>query len=226
MHISFTLSVGLTLTLLSQDPRSLDSFKWYKSLYEYSRPSVEGAEEDEERELGPDGDLVASMISTAIIPRVCKLIEGGDLDVYSEAHLKRVVDLAEEIEATMEEGNGKFQILLSAVLSRFRSAVEETESLLAKFEASNASAAPFNPEAIPSRRRFLLRRVKLLKNLWRWRRYTGEKFGVDQLITRLVEKCFIGVAEGGWGIGGSDATQTVCHFDRPFALVLKRSINR
>ena len=226
MYIPSVLTIRPALTLSSQDPRSLDSFKWYGSLYEYSRPAVEGVEEDEERELGPDGDLVASMISTAIIPRVCKLIEGGGLDVYSEAHIKRVVDLAEEIEATMEEGNGKFQTLLSAVLSRVRLAVEETESLLAKFEASNAVAAPFNPEAIPSRRRFLLRRVKLLKNLWRWRRYTGEKFGVDHLITRLVEKCFIGVAEGGWEVGGRDAAQTVCDLDHYLVLLLKRSVNR
>ncbi|KAJ3546685.1 hypothetical protein NMY22_g1952 [Coprinellus aureogranulatus] len=192
-----------------EDIRSLDSFKWYKGLYEYSRPITEDTDEDEERELGPDGDLVASMVSTAIIPRICKVVEGGALDVYSEGHIKRMVDLAEEIEATMDEGNSKFQTLLAAVLSRFRLAVEETENLLAKFESVSLTPAPFNPEAIPSRRRFLLRRVKLVKNLWRWRRYTGERFGVDQLLTRLVEKCFIGVAEGGWDVGGKDAAQTV-----------------
>lgn len=43
-------------------------------LYSYSRP---GQEEIvvEERELGPDGDLVASLISTVVIPIICKIID-------------------------------------------------------------------------------------------------------------------------------------------------------
>lgn len=55
------------------------------------------------------------MISTAIIPRLCKVIEGGALDVYSEQHVKRMVDLAEEVEATMEEGNIKFQVCVTYI---------------------------------------------------------------------------------------------------------------
>jgi GC-rich sequence DNA-binding factor len=80
----------------------LDSFKWYQGLYEYSRPSGD--------ELGPDGDLVASMVSTAIIPRICKLVEGGAFDAYSDAHVRRIVDLSEEIEASVEPGNAKFLV--------------------------------------------------------------------------------------------------------------------
>ena len=90
-----------------QDPRNLHDFKWYKGLYEYCRPG-EGAVED--RELGPDGDLVASMISTAVIPMICKVIEGGALDVYSQKHIVRMIDLAEEIEASLDQGNIKFQV--------------------------------------------------------------------------------------------------------------------
>ncbi|KAF6746074.1 hypothetical protein DFP72DRAFT_1152905 [Ephemerocybe angulata] len=72
-----------------EDARSLDSFKWYKDLYEYLRPATDGsADDEEERELGPDGDLVASMTSTTLIPRVCKVIEGEALDVYSESHFR------------------------------------------------------------------------------------------------------------------------------------------
>ena len=88
----------------------MDSFKWYKGLYSYSRPSSIG-EEDGEAELGPDGDLVAAMISTAVIPRICKILEGGALDPYSERHIKRMVDLAEEVEASVEENHtGKLQV--------------------------------------------------------------------------------------------------------------------
>jgi len=87
----------------------LHSFKWYRGLYAYSRPEQEEIVV-EERELGPDGDLVASMISTAVIPMICKIIDGGALDVYSLEHIKRIIDLSEEIEASLEAGNVKFQV--------------------------------------------------------------------------------------------------------------------
>ena len=91
-----------------QDQRNLHDFKWYKGLYEYCRPGEGTAVED--RELGPDGDLVASMVSTTVIPMICKVIEGGALDVYSLKHIMRMVDLAEEIEASLDPGNIKFQV--------------------------------------------------------------------------------------------------------------------
>jgi hypothetical protein len=49
----------------------------------------------------------------------------------------------------------------------------------------------------------------LLKNIWRWRKYTGERFGIDQLISRHIDHCFVPVAEGGWDVGGREAAQTV-----------------
>jgi len=118
IEVRYEVSVKLEHALMAlplQEVRSLDSFNWYKSLYEYSRPDTGNGAAHEERELGPDGDLVASMISTAIIPKVCKLIESGMLDVYSERHIKRIVDFAEEIEATMEEGNTKFQVFSCSI---------------------------------------------------------------------------------------------------------------
>jgi GC-rich sequence DNA-binding factor len=91
------------------DSKSLDDFRWYSSLYEYSRPPTEGGDE-EEPELGPDGDLVSAMISTAIVPRLCKIIEGGAFDPYSAKDLRRIVDLAEQVEASLERNNQKFQV--------------------------------------------------------------------------------------------------------------------
>jgi len=86
----------------------LHGFKWYKGLYEYSRPGEGNVVE--ERELGPDGDLVSSMISTAIIPYVCKVVDNGGLDVYSSKHMRRIIDLSEEIEASLDSGSVKFQV--------------------------------------------------------------------------------------------------------------------
>jgi GC-rich sequence DNA-binding factor len=73
-------------------------------LYEYSHL---GDEEDESG--SPDAALLASMISTAVIPKICKVVDGGALDVYSERHIRRMVNLAEEVEASIGK-NDKFQV--------------------------------------------------------------------------------------------------------------------
>jgi len=200
----------------------LDTFKWYQGLYEYSQP-----EDDEAEESGsPDRDLLASMISTAVIPRICTVLEGGAFDVYSERHVKRMIDLAEEVEASVGK-NDKFhvrsvfrsyeriyplvkQTLLKSVVKAFGTAITETESLVAKYTSPSHPVTSFDPEAIPARQRFLARRVKLLMNLLRWRKYTGEKFGEGLLVERLVEGCLLGVAEGGWEIGGEGVVRKVC----------------
>ena len=66
--------------------------------------------EEDEPELGPDGDLVSAMLSTAIVPRVCKLVEGGGLDPYSAKGIRMIIDLTEQIEASVENDSLKFQV--------------------------------------------------------------------------------------------------------------------
>ena len=61
-------------------------------------------------ELGPDGDLVTAIITTAVLPRLNELIKGGALDLFSGKDIRRLVDLAEEIEISVERGNHKFQV--------------------------------------------------------------------------------------------------------------------
>ena len=91
----------------------------------------------------------------------------------------------------------------------FQAAVVETESLLARYKIAQKSVPAFNPEAIPGRRRFLSRRVKLLRNILRWRKYTGERFGLGMLISRLTEGCILEVAESGWDVGGEEISRIV-----------------
>ncbi|THH00183.1 hypothetical protein EW026_g2316 [Hermanssonia centrifuga] len=92
-----------------EDETSFDTFAWYKSLYDYSRPRKPNDEDDDEAELGPDGDLVSAMISTAIIPRICKIVESGAFDPYSAKDVRTLIDLAEQIESSVEKDNLKFQ---------------------------------------------------------------------------------------------------------------------
>ncbi|KAK7035518.1 hypothetical protein VNI00_011811 [Paramarasmius palmivorus] len=191
-----------------EDKKGLESFRWYQGLYDYSRP---GDPSDTARELGPDGDLVSSMITTAIIPRMSKIIEGGALDVYSHSHIRRVIDIMEELEATIEPGSPKLQVLSKSVVICFEKAIHETEKLIAKFTSTVATrpAPAFDPESVPSRQRFLTRRLKLLANLLQWRKLTGERFGLGQLAARIVDGLILGIAEGGWEVGGADVIQTV-----------------
>ncbi|KAJ3838020.1 nineteen complex-related protein 2-domain-containing protein [Lentinula raphanica] len=187
-----------------RDTQSLDSFRWYHGLYDFCRSR------DENRELGPEGDLVSSMISTAIIPRLSKVVESGALDPYSSSHVRRAVDLSEELEASVSEvdqGNLKLQIFHKAVISCFTKAVSENEGLLAKFTIVQ-TASGFNPEAIHARKRYLGQQARLIKNLIRWRKSAGELFGIGQLINRVLDGCVL-VADGGWDVGGEEALRKI-----------------
>ena len=97
----------------------MDNFSWYQSLYEYSRPrQAEEDEGDAEAELGSDGDLVSAMISTAVIPRICKLLESGALDPYSSKDIRTLIDLVEQIELSVGREEQKFLVRLSSLHCR------------------------------------------------------------------------------------------------------------
>ena len=70
-------------------------------------------EEDDEVEVGPDGDLVVSIVTLAVIPRLIKLVAGGAFDPYSSKHLRRLTDLTEQVEMCVSREDAKFQVRLS-----------------------------------------------------------------------------------------------------------------
>jgi GC-rich sequence DNA-binding factor len=88
----------------------LDGFHWYANLYEYSRPTAPH-ENTDMPELGLDGDLVSATISTVILPRLAELLEEGALDPFSGKDIRRLVDLAEEVEISVERNNHRFQVI-------------------------------------------------------------------------------------------------------------------
>ena len=90
-----------------KDPRGLDTFTWYKSLYRYSHPATEHTEG---AKLEQDGNLVSAMVSTAVIPRFCKIIEGGAFDPYSSLHVSRLLDLASQLETFVNVDHPKFHV--------------------------------------------------------------------------------------------------------------------
>jgi GC-rich sequence DNA-binding factor len=90
--------------------------------------------------------------------------------------------------------------MLKSVHTVFDSATSTAEDLLAPFVKLNHP--PFDPEAAPARQRLLSRAVKLLENMLRWRKYTGDRHAVGRLCARLVNECILPIAESGWEVGG------------------------
>ena len=80
-------------------------------MYKYSRP-IKPDEDDEELQLRPDGDLVSAVVSTIVLPRLSKLVEGGALDPYSSKDIRRLLHLAEDIEVSVEKDHHKFQVII------------------------------------------------------------------------------------------------------------------
>ncbi|KAG8934755.1 hypothetical protein FRC02_009336 [Tulasnella sp. 418] len=197
-----------------EETRSLDTFNWYTGLYDYSRPKQDKnhdqmEDEDEEPELGPDGDLVSSMIATAVIPRLVALIKAGAFDPYSSKHVRRIVDLAEQVEMSVPRENDKYQTLVQAVTRAFTTAVNSTVELVEPGLKPSAPPPVFHPSGPPARKRFLVRRLKLLMNMVRWRKYSGELFGIGQAMEKLVSKVVLPIAEGGWDVGGEEVAKRV-----------------
>lgn len=95
------------------------------------------------------------------------------------------------------------------MVQAFEKAISATEVIITEYMTGYQSRIEFNPDAIPARKRFLNRRVKLLGSLLRWRKYSGDRFGLGILIGKLVERSIINVAEGGWDVGGEDITRKV-----------------
>lgn len=91
----------------------------------------------------------------------------------------------------------------------FQNAVTDTENLISKYDSVIKGPSQFNPEAIPARRRFMARRVKLLQNLLKWRKFTGEQHGIGLLIGQLVDGCVLNIAESGWDVGGEEVAKSV-----------------
>lgn len=98
---------------------------------------------------------------------------------------------------------------MKSVVVSFQTAIAHTEALLSRYMSVHHGASSFNPETIPARRRFLARRVKLLRNILRWRKHSGERFGISLMAERLIERCILIVAEGGWEVGGEEISRKV-----------------
>ena len=98
-------------------------------------------------------------------------------------------------------------MLLKSVFTVFQNAVDAEKALLAPYLDLNRPR--FDPEAIPARKRYINRRIKLIEAIVRWRKYTGDQFGVGELVKQTIDEILIPVAEGGWEVGGKECLKKV-----------------
>ncbi|KAK8849483.1 hypothetical protein IAR55_004817 [Kwoniella newhampshirensis] len=194
---------------------SLESFKWFNSLHQYSRPApaTNGSTEDdmdidEEPPLGPDGDLVASMTSSAVVPLLTKALEAGAYDPYSSKQTRRAMDLADVVADLMGKDSRKYTALLKAILLVYHTYLLELSTSISAVTTPDSRPPPaFNPESRPAMERYIRRRIKLLINILLWRREAPQE--VRELVIRLVGEVLRPILSRCWEGGGKEMAAKV-----------------
>ena len=72
-------------------------------------------DDEDEAELGSDGDLVAAIVSSSVTPLVVKALESGSYDPYSVKQTRKAIDLADVISDLTGRESAKFKVSSRAV---------------------------------------------------------------------------------------------------------------
>jgi len=180
-------------------PPRLEEFAWYSDLHDLSRPTGEA-------EPAAENDLSAQMTSTAFVPRLNVLVNAGAFDPYSTHHLRRMLDLAEQLEAYLGNEDMKYQSVLQTVAHGFQKSITTMRDQITRFIGADTSRVTgFHSESLSARLRFMARAARLLSNLLQWRRYTKERHGLGLLCGDILSDLLLPVARGGWEVGAGDA---------------------
>ena len=87
-------------------------------MYQYSLTSENGGPAEGGTASAAEGDLASAMVSTAIVPRLCKMIEGGGFNPYSMKDVRTVTDLVEQVEiAVQDTASLKFQVRTQSIFN-------------------------------------------------------------------------------------------------------------
>lgn len=166
-------------------------------------------EEDEPR-LGPDGDLVPAMVSSAVTVLITKCVEVGGYDLYSAGQARRLTDLVDMVGEYTGKENSKYKAILRAVLSTFNAQIDSLIEKVSNITQSNASQDPpaFDPATRTSLMSFNHRQIKLVRNLLAWKRYVpmGD---LNTLVAKLVSGAMRAGIQKHWDSGGSDLATRV-----------------
>ena len=67
-------------------------------------------EDNEEEVVRPEDDLAVNMCSTMLVPRLNALIAGGAFDAFSSVQIPWLIDMAEQVEASLGTENIRFSV--------------------------------------------------------------------------------------------------------------------
>ncbi|WWC93055.1 uncharacterized protein L201_008019 [Kwoniella dendrophila CBS 6074] len=196
--------------------KTLDSFTWLHSLHHYSHPPIpktgipeeDDMDLDDEPPLGPEGDLVATMVSTAVVPLLTKAFEAGAYDPYSVGQTRRAVDLVDVVREMMGKDSKKYTTLLKAVLGVYHEHLLSLSSTISSTLSPGSIPPPaFDPASRTSMERYVNRRIKLIKNIALWKREAPQE--TRELVIRLVGEVLRPIFSKTWDGGGREMAAKV-----------------
>lgn len=161
-----------------------------------------------EAELGPEGDLVAAMVSSVVTRTITRAIEAGAYDLYSLRQTRILVDLADMIAEYAGKENSKFRATLTAILTAFVEEIDELRDMVAKAMAPDAIPPPaFDPASRSALSSFVHRQLKLASTILAWRRFASiETTGlVNRILKEILQPCLT----RSWESGGQEAAAKV-----------------
>jgi len=160
----------------------------------------------DEPELGPDGDLLPPMVSAAVIPNIVKAFEAGAYDVYSAKQSRRVVDLVDLVSVYTTKDNVNFRSIVRAVVELFLRHVDATAGLVKAASGPESGQPPaFDPASRTALATFARRRIKLMRNLLMWRRFSSSE--VADLLRKIVVEILLPCLTKCWDSGGQQLAE-------------------
>ncbi|GMK57675.1 hypothetical protein CspeluHIS016_0405090 [Cutaneotrichosporon spelunceum] len=183
---------------------TIDSFRWYRALYDYSRPRVDRDDDessvDLDPEVAPEGDLAVEMVSKLVVPNISAALE--KYNPYSARQTRKLRDVVEFVGMLLGEDHRRYQDLVRGVIGVYSSHIATLATAVAGAAGPMATRAPpYNPAARSAMQRFVRRRIKLLTNLGQWRRIAPD---VKDLTARIVSLTLRPMIAKTWVEGGGD----------------------
>ncbi|KAJ9107743.1 hypothetical protein QFC21_001204 [Naganishia friedmannii] len=203
----------------SRSNTSVDSFRWFHALHAYSHPKLLAAQKQtdkpmsdsdsddaEEPPLAPEGDMAGAMVSGAVTRLVINAVEAGEYDPYSLRQTRRLVDLVDLVSDYTGKEGGKYKALLKAILAVFLEQIQALSTLIsATLQASATPPPAFDAASRSALSTFTHRRLKLIKNMFAWRRYAPQE--VIQLVGMLLQQVVRPCLSRCWDSGGKELTE-------------------
>lgn len=163
---------------------------------------------DGEAELGPEGDLVAAMVSSVVTRNITRAIEAGAYDLYSLRQTRILVDLADMIAEYAGKENSKFRATLTAILTAFVNEINEMRDLVRSASERDAVPPPaFDPASRTALSSFVNRQLKLTSTILAWRRFAPME--TTGLVNRVLQEVLRPGLTTAWDSGGQDAANKV-----------------